>query len=530
MGGGTRRALAAGLLGLLAFTSGEAEAQAPRKGGTVVFAMGGDPVTLNRNVSSNNADGLVACAIYQGLTRINGAGDVKPMLARAWTISPDGKTYEFLLNKANWQDGQPFTSEDVKYTLLEISAKYSAVFSGAGRVIDTIETPSPQKAVIRLKEPYGPLLLSLACPQGGAILPKHLYEGTNPLQNPTTTQKPVGLGPFMLKEWKRGDYIRLVKNPTYWEPGKPYLDEIVAKVIPQPSARTQALLTGEIDFIMGYFFAPNDFDAVKASPKLQLRPANIPPGIDILFLNVTRKPLDDRRVRQALMMATDRDLLFKTAFLGVGGVGTMPFTNGIKWAADPNIDYRKMYPYDVAKANALLDEAGVKRGADGIRFKMDILFSSDDPEPPLVIPAIKSMWRQIGVDVTVDGNERGAATKRMFGDKACDCDASMIGYQSFGDPALGMARAFVTSAIGKQTGNGSSYSNTRVDELFEKAEHATAREDRGIYYKQVQGILADELPMLTLHERVLYDAMNKGLHGLEDEHSMATWRDAWLEK
>ena len=160
-------------------TVADAQTAPPKRGGTVVFATGADPVTLSRNFGSNTTDGFIACILYQGLTRIDAKGDVQPMLAKSWTVTPDGKTFSFDLVKANWQDGKPFTSEDVKYSLIQISAKYSSIFAGAGAVIDTIETPAPDKAIIKLKQPYGPFLLSLACPQGGAILPKHVYEGTN---------------------------------------------------------------------------------------------------------------------------------------------------------------------------------------------------------------------------------------------------------------------------------------------------------------------------------------------------------------
>ncbi len=506
----------------------EAQTATPKRGGTVVFATGADPVTLSRNFGSNTTDGFIACILYQGLTRIDAKGDVQPMLAKSWTTSPDGKTFSFDLVKANWQDGKPFTSEDVKYSLIQISAKYSSIFAGAGAVIDPIETPAPDKAIIRLKQPYGPFLLSLACPQGGAILPKHVYEGTNPPTNPATTSTPVGLGPFILKEWKRGDYLRMVKNPDYWEPGKPYLDEVIAKVLPQPSTRTQALQAGEVDHVSYYYFPANDYGAVRADPKLRLTPSTAAPGVDYMFLNVKRKPFDDKRVRQALMMATDREALLKTAYLGVGDVGTMPFTNKIKWSANPDIDFRKMYPFDPARANALLDEAGVKRGADGIRFKAEVVFAADDPDPPLVAVALKSMWRNIGVDVVVSGLERVAATKRMF--EAMDGDVVLVGYTSFGDPALGIARAFVTSSIGKQFGNPSGYSNPEVDKLFEEGERAPTQEGRGVAYRKVQTILADDLPVFNLHERALFDGITAKLHGIEDEFFLISWRDAWIDK
>ena len=528
--GGLTPALVLGALAWSALAATQpAIAQQPKKGGTIVLAVGADPTTLSRNLSSDFSVGPVGCILYQGLTRLTGAGEVKPMLAKSWTVSPDNKTYSFELNKANWQDGKPFTSADVQYSLLEISTKYSSTFSSTGRMIEAIDTPAPDKVTIRLKQPYGPFLQQLSCSQGGAIMPKHVYEGTNPLQNPASTTTPVAMGPFLLSEWKRGQHLRLTRNPDYWEPGKPYLDEVVLKVIPQASARTQALLAGEVDYISYYFLPVNDYEQVKANPKLMTIPSTISPGTDMLFFNVQRKPFDDKRVRQALFMATDRDYLLKTAYLGYGGVGTMPFTNRIPWAVNGDVDYRKMYPFDVAKANALLDEAGLKRGADGIRFKFDLVYSADEVAPPLVATAIKSMWRAVGVDVNNVANERTTYAKRVFVDR--DFDGMLTGYTSYDDPGLGLARIFVTSSINQLFGNASGYSNPKVDELFQKGEQTTGQEARGAFYKQVQAILAEDLPVLNLHEKIVYDARSLKLKGpMKDNYFANSWGDNWLEQ
>ncbi len=505
-----------------------ANAQQPQRGGTLILGFGSDPPTLSRNLSSDITVGLIGCILYQGLTRVTGAGEVKPMLAKSWTISPDGKTYDFQLNTANWQDGKPVTSMDVAYSLTEISAKYSATFASAGRMIDKIDTPSPDRATIHLKQPYGPFLLSLACTQGGGIMPKHVYEGTNPLQNPASTQKPVGMGPFLLEEWKRGDYLRLTKNPNYWETGKPYLDGVIAKVIPQPAARHQALQAGEVDYITYYFLPVNDYGAVKANPKLKLTPSTVPPGVDLLLFNVNRKPFDDARLRQALFVATDRDYLLRTAYLGQGTVGTMPFTNRIPWAINPDVDFNKMYPFDPAKANRMLDEAGYKRGADGNRFKVNMVYAADDPDPPLVTAALKNMWKAVGIDVTIESLERTVAAKRMFEDR--DFDVTFVPYLSYGDPALGIARIFVTSSIGKPYGNSSGYSNPEIDKLFEEGEKVTEQSARTKFYQQIQAKLAVDLPVLTLHERILQDGYSANLRGIEEENYSPSWRDAWLAK
>jgi len=470
----------------------------------------------------------VGCILYQGLVQMSVDYKILPLLAKSWTISPDGLTYTFDLNPAEWHDGTPFTAEDVKYSLIEVNAKVSAIFAAAGRAIESVEAPAPDKVVIKLKQPFGPLLQTLSCSFGGTILPAHIYQGTDILKNPANTANPVGTGPFKLSEWKRGDYLRMARNADYWEPGKPYLDEIVAKIIPQPAARAQALVAGEVDYVTDYYLAPNDYAQVSASPKLELQPAQLPPTINLMFLNVKHKPIDDKRVRQALLMGTDREFLVKNAYLA-GEVGTMPFTNRIPWAADEKIDYRKMYPFDPARANALLDQAGLKRGADGMRFKFEIVYAADEVAPPLVAAALKSMWRAIGVDVINSPTERATYNKRVFTDG--NFDGMLTGYTSYGDPSLGLARIFVTSSIGKFFGNASGYSNPKIDELFEKGEQAQGEQARGVFYREAQGILADEMPVLTLHEKVVYDGRSKMVKGPHaDNYFYNSWRENWIEK
>src|SRR4051812_17949076 len=138
-----------GILLTLALASGmaidpsAAQTKTARHGGTLIFGMGSDANFTNRNTSAGNPDGLIGCMIYQGLTNVDRDGKIYPLLAKSWTISEDSKTYTFELNKADFSDGKPFTSEDVKYTLLEVSAKYSNVFASVGRMIEAIDTPAP---------------------------------------------------------------------------------------------------------------------------------------------------------------------------------------------------------------------------------------------------------------------------------------------------------------------------------------------------------------------------------------------------
>jgi peptide/nickel transport system substrate-binding protein len=526
----TRRRLTAAALAFAA-SLGVARAQTPaepNRGGSAIITLSQDPAVANPSLSSNVPDRIVGCIVYQGLVEVTPDYKILPLLAKSWTISPDGLTYDFALIDAAWHDGQKLTSEDVKYSILEVSAKYSAIFAPAGRVIDSIETPAPDRVVFKLKRPFGPFLISLGCIQGGAILPAHLYRGTNPLANPTTTNSPVGTGAFKLAEWQRGDFIRLVRNPGYFEPGKPLLDEIIGKVITQSTARIQALQAGEVDLV---FSVPaTDLATVRANPQLKVVQSDNAPLSSIAFFNTARKPFDDKRVRQALFMATDRDYIFKTAFLGVGSVGIMPFTTDIGWAANPDIDYRTLYPFDVARANALLDEAGITRGANGKRFAAHIaLLATQYPEFQQVAVALKSMWQAVGVDVVIDALEDATYLKRIYADK--DFDISLITYTSYSDPALGIARTFVTASIGRPFGNAAQYSNQTVDALFEQGEASTDTAERGRYYRQVQAILASDLPVLQLRQYKDNVAAAKRLNGLwAKTQGNGQWTEAWIAK
>lgn len=517
----------AGLCVALASATMVAAQSEPTQGGTAVLAIAGEPQGLNPAITTSVPEQIIGCMIYEGLTRVVGVNDIQPLLAESWEVSEDGLLYTFKLRDAQWQDGTPFTSADVKYSLLEVNSKLTPAFSaGAGKAIETIETPSPSEVVIKMKRPFGPLLRSLGCLSGGAILPKHVFEGTDVLNSDASTQFPVGTGPFKLGDWQRGQYLRLARNDLYWKSGQPYLDEVLVQAVPQASSRTQALQAGQIDYVPYFYLANNDIEQLRANPNVSIVPASLPPSQDMLFFNLRNETLANEKVRQALMMATDREFLLQNGWLGFGEVANAPFNKQLDWAANPDIDYNTMYAFNVEKANQLLDEAGVPRGENGIRFDFRLVFVSDEVDFPRVALAIKQMWAEVGVNVILEGFDRPTTTTKVFTE--FDFDGHLNGYTSFGDPALGLARIFVTSAIGRPFGNPAGYSNPEIDSLFEKAEASANLEERGKVYQEIQAILAKELPVLTLHERTQYDAYSANLKGMDDDTYLKTMAGAYF--
>jgi peptide/nickel transport system substrate-binding protein len=508
--------------------AGAADPAPVQSGGTMIIGMTNDPPTVNPAITTGAPDTLVGCMIYEGLVRVAEGFHIEPGLAKSWEISADGLSYTFNLVAAKWQDGTAFTSNDVQYSLRGINAKYGPLFAASGRVIAAIDTPDPTTAVIRLSRPFGPFLLSLSCDQNGAILPAHVFANTDILRNPATLAQPMGTGPFRLVDWVHGDHMTLARNPTYWKAGRPFLDEIVIKFLPNAASRVLALQAGEIDYINEYSLPQSFFPTVAANKELQTAESGYYADY-LIILNTHQAPLDQPMVRQALMMAIDRDYLTKAVFSGLGTAAVGPFDARIGWAYNPEVDYRKMYPYDPAKGRALLDAAGVKPGSDGTRFTFDLVFDSTRQEYGPLSVALQKFWSAVGVRVNLRGSERTVVLKQVYGDY--DFGATLQNYGTSGDPALGIARLYVTGSIkqGATFNNVSRYSNPEVDKLFADGQNSTTQEERARPYRQVQEILANDLPTLTINQMGEFNAASRRLHRLFLSQDAPFWDEVWIE-
>ncbi|MGD9895073.1 MAG: ABC transporter substrate-binding protein, partial [Dehalococcoidia bacterium] len=287
---------------LVAGTSCAALAQSadgpPVDGGTAVIAVGGDLKALNPTINTDAGVTAIGCMIHDGLVAIKNDGSYEPSLAKSWTISPDGKTYTFELAEAKWHDGKPFTSKDVEYFMTKVVTYAPLIASQVGKKIVKVEPMGDHKISVTLSEPFGPFLRMLACFNGGAIIPEHIYRGTEPAAN-QASNAPIGTGPFKFVEWRSGESIRLAKNENYWRT-KVHLDGIVVRMMPNPGTRTQALKAGEVDFIARFYLPTSDIATIKADPKLKLVESGSLPNMLMGFLNVKVKPLDNKKVRQAL--------------------------------------------------------------------------------------------------------------------------------------------------------------------------------------------------------------------------------------
>ncbi|MEK1929964.1 MAG: ABC transporter substrate-binding protein [Pararhizobium sp.] len=345
--------------------------------------------------------------------------------------------------------------------------------------------------------------------------------------NPVTTDAPVGTGPFKFSDWARGNNISFVRNDDYWDKGKPYLDGLIIRFMPNSSSRVQALLAGEVDFVSSSQFPVSSAKVIKANPNFKLERTGWSPNMLWAFFNLDRKPLSDVRVREALLVATDRHYIFENAFSGSGRPASAPWTVRIPWATDPTIDYDKSHPFDPEKAGKMLEEAGYKADANGVRFKVSVNYSGAVPERNQSALALQAMWKQAGVQLDLGPLENSVLMPRVH--KEGNFDVYIASYNSYGDPAIGVAPAFLTETIGMNFGNASHYKNPETDALFAKATQLPTLEERGAVYREIEKILMRDLPNITLHENHGFDAATNRLQGAWGAYGFGQWGNAWLD-
>lgn len=534
-GVGRRRALALGSAGSLAAVlaacapgaspaAPEGAAGPPRRGGTAVVVTDGDPSTLNMAMVTGNTTGDIGAKIFDGLVWLesrDGAFIPQPSLATSWTIAPDGKTYSFKLRPGvKWHDGRDFTSADVKFTYEEVLTKHHPRTRGTLTRLAGIDTPDPLTVTVRLTEPYAPFLLQQSV-FDSPILPKHLYEGTDIAGNPAN-QRPVGTGPFKFAEWSRGASVRLTRNETYWEAGKPYLDGIVYPIVPQPANRATGLETGEIDFVVDFYLAKSDAPRLIANTKLQSKRGQGSPNIYFAMMNLRTPALAKPEARQALAFAINRETIVQQAVGGFARAGNGAFGEGFKWLFNDEVSYARKYPFSVDRAKAALAAAGVTGNVT-----LRCVYDSARAQLVASGQIIRDNLRQLGITVDLQPLEASVMIQKVFIER--EFDLTLQSFTSSGDPAIGYHRLYVTTEARQQYTNATSYSSPRVDELLARAATAVTPQERAPFYKEVQTILSNDLPSLVLFEELGVDVAAKKLNGLwKSWDSRDRWGDVWL--
>ncbi|MBP2229191.1 peptide/nickel transport system substrate-binding protein [Azospirillum agricola] len=524
-------ALAAGAAALLGGTAlAQSQTQAPRDGGTLTAIVQPEPVTLTSAINTAAPTGFISGNVFDGLVDYDLDLNPRPALAERWEVAPDGLSITFFLRKGvTWHDGHPFTSADVKWTLENvwktIHPRNQATFGRVTRV----ETPDDLTVILRLSEPSLAILSSVNS-NGAQVLPKHLYEGTDVLNNPHNL-KPVGTGAFVFKEWSKGNHLILERNPNYWDKGKPHLDRVVFKVIPDAAARAAALEKGDVQYAV---FSPvplKDAERLGKLPGLKIETRGYEWISPWLFfdLNVDNQYLKDVRVRRAIAHAIDRKAISNIVWYGFAKPAISPVPSTLPAFHDASVP---QYEFDVRKAEALLDEAGYKRGADGVRFALTHDFIPYGDDYKRTGEYLKQALKRVGIEVTIRSQDTAAFTKRVYGDR--DFDISSAWFAAFSDPQVGVTRAYWSGWVGKNTPwtNGSGYRNPEVDALIAQAQGQARQEDRIATFKRIQQIVQTDLPSIPLAELKFFSVHAANLKDVvtHGDQIYGSLKDAWFDK
>lgn len=529
----TRRALrgAAGIAIALVSSFGFqalAQGDTPVRGGTIVVAIGADPPHLNPHFTTLPYVWMIAMSVHGSLVRLDPDLKPHPNLAESWITSSDLKTYTFKLVKGvTWHDGKPFTSADVKFTFEEVASKMNPSGPVLLGTLERVDTPDPHTAVFRFRQPHPTLLLYLDAAQTGGLLPKHLYEGTDIRRNPVNTA-PVGVGPFKFVEWNRGDRIVLERNSNYFKRDRPYLDRVVFRVVRDPAARVVALQNKDIDFILGYDLALRDSIPLRQSRELKVV-FNVDRAISgqwWIGLNTSKPPFNDLKVRQAIAHAIDRRFIQQRVFFGLGKIATGPVSQYL--GPQYNKDVPK-YPYDVAKANALLDEAGLRRGAGGIRFRTKFTYDGTSAEFSRIADILKEMFAEVGIDLTLESFDFNAWFDRVYVKKEYEISR---GRHITGPDAIGaMNIEFHSKNTGPGQRNYYLYNNPEVDRLLEQGMVETDPKRRLQIAHQLQVLIMRDLPVIFLMDTPQPNAYRSVFVGLDNNpYGAQRLEDVWIKR
>jgi peptide/nickel transport system substrate-binding protein len=477
-------------------------AEQPRYGGTLRVAHDTDPLSLNGRVNFWSTSAPWLRQIYNKLLSYDENYNVVPELCTSWEVSPDAKIYTFHLRKdVLWHDGVKFTSADVKwhYELMAAGKPIVTPTTPFLKDLVSIETPDDYTVIFKFStftrpDPFG--FVSVASDQ--FILPKHIYDGTDMEKNPANWA-PIGTGPFKLTEYVRDQYMVLEANDKYFL-GRPYLDKIIVTYYKSNAAALIALEGGEIDLISGKVGVPPS-----EMPRLQ-QVQGITTGGEVALGSrritfnfrseaIAKHPwLADVRVRRAFSYAIDREAIVEHVYYGFAKPAYTTILEHMPLWYNPSTS---KYTYNPAEAERLLDEAGYKRGANGIRFSFEIVCIEGDIN---MMEVIKQYLSDVGIEMILKLTEYTAFSQVYEkGAEGLLDYAAGEGNMGVGpDPGTQLHRWMQGSMAGLAGMNMGFYNNSRVNELLDIGKSTMDYEKRKAAYFELQTIVDSEMPYVYL--------------------------------
>lgn len=448
----------------------------PRQGGRLVLGQVGGPIhTLDPILAIDDPSGLVVSHIFSPLLRVGEDGEsIEPEAAASYELSEDGLSYTFYLREdLKFSDGSPVLPEDVIFSLQRVAGEGSRW----GWMMPPMEQMEPvgENAVRIVLENPSPSFAANMAHLLSSIVPKKMVEE----QGEAFWDKPIGSGPFMIEEWVKGEYITLVRNPNYWDPSLPYLDEVVIEPAADDNTRMLKFQAGEYDIALRV--PPNQIDQISALAHATVS-IDTPAVVGCLLVNQNRGALGDKNVRLAMNYAIDRQGLIKAIAFGQGQEATSYLPPMLYWN-----DELEGYPYDLEKAREYM---AMSTAPDGL--EVSVLGNSGDQVSREIVTALIDMWGEINIDLKSDLMERGAALQRAF---QGDYDLFLNVFSSDTiDPEL-LSRAMLYSK--GFTAPLMGYKNERFDELAEQT--SVDPEVRRQAYYEMQELANEDAPLVLIY-------------------------------
>ena len=526
------------LTGLIALLlGGQPGVSDPDKaGGPVVLRASSskDPPTLDPAKTVESAEArLLHGMMYETLVGFKGdTTEPVPGLAKSWTISADGLVYIFDLREGvTYSDGSPFNAAAVKYTW----ERYMGVRESASsfwKPVKSIEVLDEYTVQMTLKYPYGGWLNVLAGANCAVIGPPESYikkhvTSDDPWAGDWMNDHGMGTGPYMLQEWRHGDFLRFVKNPNYWRgwEGK-HVDEILIKTIPEPAMMRLLLEEGEVD--INLLFLPADWiEPLQENPDIEVVTSPDSAVIYYIFLNTQNPPLDDVRVRRAIFHAFDFDAAINQIW---GGLAGKPASILPAWMMgfDPNTP---QFDYDLEKARALLAEAGIKPGELTVRLRQNL---TARPIKTKYVLLLNEGLHKIGVTLDIQDTAWPVMMEYSHRPLTETAPYDVMGYWFWGtvmDPDVWFSKLLTCEAV-ETVMNSSRYCDPELDKLIEEAAGTVDREKRCALYSKLQRIVYERailLPAVQEPGRLWYRKWVKGYIYRPALENLPNWYDIYIE-
>ena len=485
----------------------------PRRGGTLVIIHWGDPKSFNPDSQVDDALYNIAMQIYNRLVALDIDYNVVPDLAESWEVAPNASVFIFHLRKnVKWHDGYPFTCRDVKYTF-EAIKKYRGIAYGLLKMskLKSIECLDNYTVVFRYSEPF-PAFLGFLAWYGTFVLPEHIFNKSEykDWMDPKipALHHPIGTGPFKFVEYVKGSHIVLEANPDYFK-GRPCIDKIIYKIVPDATAALQTFLAGEGDIL-------NNRPPLSEIPRLNKTPGVIVemrpmPSRWYIGFNLLRPLFQKKEFRYAIAYAINRKEIVDKAMNGYGYPAEGTYVPAIKWAYNPNV---KLPEYNPEKAKELLDKLGlIDRNGDGFRDYPNgtrivlrlLIFTGAEEEA--IARVIKEDLKKVGLDVKIEEYEIATWEAKVV--KQRDFDMALCDGFEGPDPDNMRIRFAPGAYI-----NFANYSNMEFKRLLDLASKEPDPEKRKELYWKAQEIMAEDLPYLPLADLVAFYIYRTEWHGL----------------